>query len=121
MRFKSWNLFKSAVLSALLILAVIFAVSCASSDEDDKKINFGELFGSVRVVVSDADGLKILSKNPAEIGIGKDVEIEFELEDGVVIESVSHGELQGNKIILSDVYFSTVVRIKTRRISKSKN
>ena len=116
MRFKSWNLFKSAVLSPLLILAVIFAVSCASSDEDDKKINFGELFGSVRVVVSDADGLKILSKNPAEIGIGKDVEIEFELEDGVVIESVSHGELQGNKIILSDVYFSTVVRIKTRRL-----
>ena len=112
MRFR----FKSVAVAALLILTVIFALSCSSPSEDGNKINFGELFGNVRVVVSDADGLKILSENPSEIGIGKDLEIEFELEDGVVIDSVSHGELQGNKIILSNVYFSTVVRIKTRRL-----
>lgn len=115
--FRFCNLIKAVAAIVLMILTAMLISSCNASEAQNDRTQFGELFGSVRVVVSDADGLEVLSENPAQVKIGGDVEIEFALEEGVVIESVSQGELQGNKIILSDVYFSTTVRVKTKRLS----
>lgn len=107
----------AVVLAFALFIAIATFVGCNSDGEDTQDTVQG-LFGTVRVSIADADGITVSSATVQNVDFGGSARFELQIEDGVIIDSVSNGTLEGNQITVSDVYFPVTVRVKTRRLAK---
>ena len=71
---------------------------------------------TVKVMLEEADGVKVKSENPISVKWGESAEFELELEDGAVIDKLPDGAvLENGKLRLDGVKFPTTLKLETHR------
>lgn len=100
---------KLITLLFVLILAMAALVSCGEPTDTDK---------TVRVMVTECDGITVTSKNPVDIPIGSDAEFDVKINTGYVFDGVSCGEYDrdSGKLVVKDVTRRTRIRFEIENL-----
>ena len=96
---------------ALLLLFITALVACTPEDD-------GDVTDTVRVMVTENDGITIQSENPIDIAIGETAEFAVKINTGYIFESVSIGEYDENtgKLTIPEVTRRTRVKFEMENL-----
>ncbi len=91
------------------MLSVAALASCSEPTDEDK---------TVRVMVTECDGITVTSENPVDIPVGADAEFDVKINTGYAFDSVSCGEYDrdSGKLVVKDVTKRTRVRFEIENL-----
>ena len=99
---------KKVLLCLLLLLGLSFCFGCEKSSTG----------GKVKVVLADADGMKVLGENPVSVGMGERTVFSVELPEGYTVECLTPGveyNASTHKVTLSDVTYPTTIKVNVKK------
>ena len=100
---------KTLIFCFLAIFAVFLLCSCALFTKGDESWT-----PIVPIILEDAEGIKVLSENPAMVPLGEDAVFELEIDESAVIDSLPEGAvLEDGKLTLKSVFYPITLKLET--------
>ena len=112
MKFQNRKIRTFALIAALLALTALLLVGCTGQEDPPKDTPSDE---SYRVMVSCTTGVSVVGENPIEVKSGDDAVFTVRFEDGYVLDSLSAGSLDGDRLTIPNVTKNTAVTLKAAR------